>query len=142
MNGWRRLFVVVALIVSVPAAALWWINKPLEKDELRNLYACEFAAAPESMEQLRQTDLRYKELLASGKPADRLVAKYMPQADADCAERMSKILDGRAFAESSANWWQDFRNGLLALSVFLGSIYAIGFGLGWVWRGFRPKKPQ
>ena len=126
MNGWQRLFVVLALLVTLPAIVFGISQKP---DGSFYLYSC---ASPSHVTQAKAV-----QALASG--------NYREESwneEPECLKALQRVASGAEGEERQRQWLRDLRNGAIALTIFFALVYALGWGLGWVWRGFFPKKPE
>lgn len=125
LNGWQRLFVLLVAVTAIPALTIWLFSRPSLEDSW-------FAAGCE------QSLYTSAEALSAVNSQSYRQATY---SDSHCGVSLSAIAQGIPYRQSMTAWIEDLKVGLLSLSVFLAAIYALGYGIGWVWRGFRPQKP-
>lgn len=55
----------------------------------------------------------------------------------DCAVQLSDIASGAKADKAMADWFKAAGYGLLGYAIFLSLLYAAGWSVGWVARGFR-----
>lgn len=120
LNGWHRLFVLLLVITGVLAVGLWTVTKPNDSS-----YAAGCIESFYSRAEAQQA----------------LVSRTFGQAQYSidrCEVSLSRIAQGIPYRHAMKQWRDSFTLGLAVLLAFWAIIYAIGAGLGWVWRGFKP----
>lgn len=124
MNGWQRLFVVVAVIVCLPPLAIWLSDRPRENQAFFVMGCVTSYYTPKEAE-IALRDHSYEQESYSS---------------FQCGTELTDIAQGTAHSEAVARWWDAFRIGGAFLAAGLAILYTLGAALGWVWRGFRPNK--
>ncbi|WP_457097887.1 hypothetical protein [Lysobacter sp. P5_B9] len=124
MNGWQRLYVFALILISSATFGIWRFQKPSD-----SFYAvgCDYpmyATEGDAKNHLGRHDYREHDFAQEPR----------------CYESLREIAIGEAAAAAEQRWREAFRIGALTLAILFAFIYAIGFGIGWVWRGFFPKK--
>lgn len=125
LNGWQRMYVVVAMLVGIPSAAIGFYSMPNEREDFYT--SCDtpsYATAEEASRLL--TNGKWREWTSSTEPT--------------CMLTLQKIADGTTYRQSMKAWRDGWRVGLISFVIFFGAIYLLGLGVGWIWRGFFPKK--
>lgn len=133
MNGWQRLFVVFSCLVAVVGLLGFAATYPPERDRWY-VFACDISS--------QVTREEAAQFLKEGVPrerfysfADALETGKLPQLCVDELELVAK--DGmhsravRAHLISAGV-------GAAIIGGMLLFVYALGWSLGWVWRGFFP----
>lgn len=124
MNGWQRMFVVFSVIVIIIPAAVWIADKPDGAQAKRWAFSCALRDQNVSPQEAKNL-LMFEHDAASGP---------------DCTDSLKSIASGKAYRDDIARWTGSFKAGALVIGVFLAVVYALGWALGWIWRGFFPKK--
>ena len=136
MNGWQRLFVLFSVIVYLFAGVVALLNLPTEpSDGEWGVYSC-------GLNEWRVDATRATFLLSS---VDNLAkAKRHPgeKPSAECYVELEQISLGQKLNAEVSDHLVAMAWGALGIGVLLASVYAFGAALGWVWRGFFPRKPQ
>ncbi len=137
MNGWRRLFSLFSGLFLLLAAILWYGTYPSQRsDGLETVYDCSL-----SENELSKQDAQ--RFLQAGRIPAAMTYNY-PEHDevvaGDCADALEAVANGTAHDLRVGAWWSQGFEGALGIAAFLVFLYALGACLGWVWRGFRPKK--
>ena len=127
MNGWQRLFVLLLLVVSLPLGVGWLFSKP-EQDDSHYVVGC--------VDTMYVTPAEATRLLATGDYEQHPISSY------NCKSELQEIATGVEYRERVSEWRSNFKIGLISIVIAFAAIYAIGFGIAWVWRGFFPKKPE
>ena len=125
MNGWQRLFVLISAIVIGLPAAIWVGNTP-ETNGSYYIAGCR-DSGPYTADDAKNT-------------LGRTQYEQAEYSIYNCQDELTKIATGAKEAERWNDWRKDFRNGAIGIACFLSALYALGWALGWVWRGFFPKK--
>ena len=117
MNGWQRMFVVLAAIVVVPTLALWWSAKP-KLDGTSYAYGC------------YESQISY----VSIKDADTYL-RTVPGLTFECKKSLAFIASGQQHAADEKEWRSNFRDGATIIVIGLVAFYALagqwaGFGAG------------
>lgn len=124
MSGWKRLFTVFAVCVCTLSGAAWWLNKPDGLQGSRLAMGC-----------LDAFNTSYFT------PAEAGIA-YLTLSDksTQCAKDLRKISSGDAYREDRSRWWSTLNEGARVVLAFLFIVYGLGWAIGWIWRGFFPKR--
>lgn len=125
MNGWQRLFALLAVIIILPAIALAAVGFPRANTR---------SFADGCAEYQSYTIQQAQAVLATKSYAQ---SEY---SSTRCEDSLAKIASGNALSEERGRWWDTVQTGAFSIAAFLGVIYALGLAIGWVWRGFFPKK--
>lgn len=124
LSGWNRLFLFCLLLVVVPALSVWALAWPSSSKSFSTYNCANIYSATQR------------------KAADHLLRRdYLDRESShlgECQADLDEIASGGALSVERTQWRENFGIGAIAIGVLFGSLYAIGFGLGWVWRGFRP----
>lgn len=146
LNGWQRLYCVLAVIVVLPALGVWGISKPKWDGAYPawNCYDLRPHASFTAPEAKAILDSYKGQVLSDGL---KLRPETWPQRSddkphlfSDCAQELTNIASGLAARESHAKWWNNFLIGALFYLVAFGVLYAFGWSVGWIWRGFFPRR--
>lgn len=70
---------------------------------------------------------------------DKLVSSSKVEFE-KCKAELKDLESGRLEVIAGNEWIADLKNGAGILAIFFAVIYLLGWGLGWVWRGFRKPK--
>ena len=146
LNGWERLLVVFSAPVVLGWISFAAFTYPA-KDEPQYSSAC----WDSGIKELRITPQQASSLLSSKKEVpkpsgDGPRSTYRDKvADAgliwdDCAQSLKLIASGEAREKQRIQWWEGFKISGLVIAGSIACLYAFGFGVGWVWRGFKPTK--
>lgn len=132
MNGWQRLYVVamvpLALLLLVGAV----LNFPYES-KVHYAFECPF-------EDYSFTQAQAVEIVATDGKNEPLASYRRGKSWPECMKRMKEISSGRALANDRERFWSDVFVGSAAFAVFAALVYSAGWAVGWVWRGFFPRK--
>ena len=126
MNGWQRLFVMFVLVVAVAAFAIWVSQKP---GDYRYVSDCS--------EPNRVTQAEAAAAIASNN-----FRENPWNVEPKCLRELEQVASGRESRKKHDVWRSDLKGGAIALTIFFAVIYCLGWALGWVWRGFFPKKAE
>lgn len=151
MNGWQRLFVLsAALFIVLAAGFLTWAHP----GESESFYAGECggagyytvaeaiaAIAEEKTRAVERPWAKYSSDMSRYSDAELTEFAEAKRAISECVADLDSIASGQRLADKRARWLKDVRTAALAIGLILTATYAIGWGLGWVWRGFFPKQP-
>lgn len=124
LNGWQRLYCFVFALLGCAMLALWLVDRP--SDGFTTIYSCEspsFVTQAEAQGHLERND--YAERPNATQP--------------DCLRFLQDIASGDSLRRAQAQWWSSLKTGAIGLAAFALIVYLIGYGVAWVWRGFRPK---
>jgi hypothetical protein len=111
MNGWQRLWVVASLVIGLGFAFVGWQNIPTEEREAAEHFRVSTIA------------LEFK-----------LPSQYTVESDKREYERYEEFKDDLIYRQL------EYIGTMLAIWAGVCAVlYAIGYGCGWVYRGFRPK---
>lgn len=132
MNGWQRLFIFICGLVLVPVLVVSFYSKPKQPFSSWEIkYSCDSTEF---------SDITYGNV-------DYFLAKALEIHNENsywnlqkCLTELHAFKDGVKEKEAWARWWSDSYDSIFYSLVFLFIVYAIGRSIGWVWRGFRPKK--
>jgi hypothetical protein len=148
MNGWQRLFTLLAALTVVPTAAVLYADRP---DSSETFWAGECAGSKYYSQADANVALAKMEVFAKDAPWKR--DAHLPQTATDeelaeiiraveaCKSDLESIASGQELTRSVARWNTRAKAAAVFVSALLLGLYAVGWGLGWVWRGFFPKKP-
>lgn len=159
MNGWRRLYVVIAGITFVSVAVVRVADRPTEeraKDYLT--YVCEeaeearqkltdgakagtldeytYERAQEAIFKAEQKGLTEPQVTVT--PEGQTIPWKIRKVP-NCNIIPAPILE-RQLSVDRSKWWGDNGRGMASYLIVFTMIYAIGWLLGWIWRGFFPRK--
>lgn len=131
MNGWQRLWVVACLATGIPLAATVYKNMP---DDVRLTDYHQQAVASWTRDLERATEK------ANANPGPR--NDYGDETVASVKAKLQK--EDENYKKELAQLPSERREYIIAcLSLWVGfsvSLYVIGWLMGWVYRGFRPKR--
>lgn len=125
MGGWNRLFVGVSLLLCVPSAIYAIAVRPNASDSFYT-FGCD----------------GYPQYLTQQSASESLALEQFtqsPYSSSSCKESLNEIATGQRLDQAIEGWGEDVGVGAIAISILLGSLYIIGWGIGWIWRGFSPK---
>lgn len=122
MNGWQRIFVVLALVIALPSLGIWLLSKP-SSDGNSYAYGC------------YESNISYVTI----KDAD-VYLRTTPGLAFECKKSLAEIASGEVQARNVEQWWKNFKFGVVGIGAFLAVVYALGWAMGWIWRGFFPKR--
>lgn len=125
MNGWKRLYVLALLVVSIPLLAMWAYSKPSPDQS--------FFADCEKPYSATQAEAR-KWL------ADMTYREWDYESEPRCLRSLQQIESGATFERYYNDWMTNLKVGVIAVTIIFGAILLVGIGVGWVWRGFFPKR--
>lgn len=137
MNGWQRLYVVLAGLCALGIGALYASSYP-DTSAGSVVWACD------GLVERDVTPHRAREYLRVGLVPESDRFSY-PQGDlrieGDCANELQHVANGTLLESKRAEWWGEARKGAGWFLATASIVYLMGMALGWVWRGFFPKKP-
>lgn len=125
MNGWKRIFVVLFVIAALPALIIAVSTWPWSSSLSTDCATPSRATAEEAA----------AVLIAGG-----AVPHRYDSAAADCRTGLTAIASGAKLAEAKSQWRTAF---LIGAAIFLGlfaALYAFGWGVAWIRRGFAKPK--
>ncbi|HEX4852753.1 hypothetical protein [Arenimonas sp.] len=130
------MFVVLCGIVAVPALIAFIALFPREQ-EIWGVYGC-------SLQDTAMTKARAIDYQKNGIPE----ADFYPWAledgsvdrFQDCTAEIRAIADGSILDKKVSQHWRDASWVGLVLAALLVTLYALGWSVGWIWRGFFPKR--
>jgi len=137
MNGWQRLYVLFAVIVLAGAFVIAWFERPSGGD-VQPVYSCglnDYLVAPE----------RAARYLADGRvPAsDTYLTTDSPNYDKkQCGADLRLVAQRAMYGHRLKAHWNGATEVVPWLLGFLGLVYAFGWAIGWVWRGFFPARSR
>lgn len=135
MSGWQRLFVLLVLVCGVPLLGIWTVIYS-DIDDTHYAYYCDLENDYLTADRARRY-VRDREIPASDLGAYRSTD---PKRIQNCWGQIEAVASGDATKKEEAEARKDLYVGTGAFAVFFGLVYALGAGLGWVWRGFFPRK--
>lgn len=142
LNGWQRLFCVCSVILILPGIATWVMVKP-SKDAYQFAIECgdlnrgyDFSPAT-AASALAEHPTAVSDSLRGAKAIQTYAADGRPVMWSDCAAKLGTIASGEVAKQKRAEWIGLLGYGALFYAALLGSMYAAGWSLGWVLRGFR-----
>ncbi len=107
--------------------------------------AANFVWACDGLTSSDVTANRAKEYLRNGRIPTSDTYSY-PEADmrieGECAQELQHVANGTLLGKKRADWWGEFWSGAGWFALLSAVVYVIGMAIGWVWRGFSPKKPD
>jgi hypothetical protein len=144
LNGWQRLYCVLAVVAVLPALALWGLSKPKWDGAYPawNCYELSGGARYTAQEARVLIESYEGEVLS-----DHLKLRpetWPPRTDgkpylfSDCAQDLTEISTGLAAKKAHAAWWNNFLIGGTFYLVAFILLYGLGWSLRWIWRGFFP----
>ncbi|MGN6223674.1 MAG: hypothetical protein ACTHN1_08520 [Pseudoxanthomonas sp.] len=125
LNGWQRLYVVLLLVVGLPLGVAGFYSMPNEHEG--HYTGCEKPSYADPAEAGR--------LLATGEWRE-----WPSSREPTCMFALREIADGTKYRQAMRSWRDSVQSGIIAFVILFGAIYLFGLGIGWVWRGFFPKK--
>lgn len=133
MNGWQRLFVVFSVLCVGVVVSMVAVEAPSRG--IQSVYTCGLLESD-------VTQARAKQYVKNGIPVDET---YLSGVDpmpghAECFADLQRVADGTMYSHRVREHWGEASELLPWLLGFLALVYAAGWALGWVWRGFFPKK--
>lgn len=133
MNGWHRLFVLAVVTTGLGFGALHLVDRPNAEAYAAGCNLISWRIAPE----------RAKEWLRAGAIPVSERRSYQtsdPLEDSVCRSEIEAIASGERYRQDSDRWLNYLRFKVIAFAVFWTIVYVVGRSLGWVWRGFFPKR--
>lgn len=124
MNGWQRLFCFMVVVVTAASLGLWVTLKPSDSFIT---YGCDSPYSATAKE-------------ARAYLASNLYSEHDYATEPRCLRALEAIASGETARKYQAAWMNDLRTGAITLAVLFAVIYMLGYGLGWVWRGFFPTR--
>lgn len=134
MNGWQRLWVVVCILVAIPLMTMGELLVP-SKEAITQKFDKQLSLERKYLDEI-------KEKRFDTDPTNQFLFGGTALQDTE-----ARILDleTRYKSELDSLWFDKFKiRGifvLLLLAICIG-LYSVGLVIGWIYRGFRPKKAQ
>jgi len=125
MNGWARLYIVIAAATIGLSTAYVFGTEPDPE-------AAVYVPGCDGFTYYTPSQAR-----AALKLADWKQDGYQT---ASCKESLESIGNGAAYQAEFSRWRDTSRQVVIGSTVFLLSLFAVGAAIGWVWRGFFPRK--
>lgn len=131
MNGWQRLWVLVSVILAI-CAVLVALNQLPSEDRITSLHNASIEGRERDLKAIangddKKTNNFYKDVVGTAED----VKGYIVKENKEYAQRISELPgERRNIIIITATLW---------LVACIG-IYAIGWLVGWVFRGFRLKQ--
>lgn len=137
LNGWERLFILLSGLGALALLVAAFTSYPRASPD--GSYAVYTCALTES--RVSPRDARV--FLADGKiPGNRLYSWASADFLADsCRDDLTAIRDGKKHINDVLGWAKVCGIVATAYFAFLFCAGLLGRALGWVWRGFFPRKP-
>lgn len=134
MNGWQRLFCVFSVACGLLFIVLHRGSypTPTPPDGTVSVYAC--ALMDTKVDRARAE----KYLQDKSIPSEDRYSTDAP--DADCTVALMDVALGNSRGKLVSVWFKELWADFGVLGISLGGLYALGMALGWIWRGFFPKK--
>lgn len=138
MTGWQRLFVVLFVIVGTLMALLFGTEYP-DRTDSNFVWACD------GLTQREVSSDRAKEYLRTGIIPAADTYSYPSQYQriaGECARELQHVANGTLLSSKRAEWRGQVTEAFGWFAFAAGLVYLLGMAIGWVWRGFFPKKPE
>lgn len=136
MNGWHRLFVVYAVVVAIILGLKFLSYRPGEyaigKYAASACGVFRYVSKEDAGTYLKQGFVHNTDY----PDVDENAHKLAPKCRADLEEYVS----GKSLQTARSSWIKEWP---LLVGFYLAILlltYGIGWVIGWVWRGFRPRK--
>ncbi len=138
MNGWQRLFLVIVVGTCAVFAAVTVAQRP-SPDDSHFIIKCRLVDSYVTPE-------RAKKYLSEQRIPEEDFQSWAHDNTAEdwkeCSTELKEVASGAEYREAQARWKESTQWAIAGIAIFFAVLYALGAALGWVWRGFFPRKPQ
>jgi len=133
MNGWQRLWVVVCILVAIPLMTMGELLIP-SKETIIHKFEKDLTTERNILSSIKEARLKH----------DTFIEDFI---SATPQETEARILDleTRYKNELDSLWFDKFKIRGIIVAIWLAiciGLYSVGLVIGWIYRGFRPKKAQ
>lgn len=141
MNGWQRLFTVFAVLFVLTMSAKFYALWPKDGAEMY-VFGCDGVVMlrPEAAK-------TYLAALTTGQGLEKALPYPWTVENArqdignqKCITDLRAVIDGTTLSEARKGFLQELPLGIGLVLGVLAIVYFAGWVIGWVWRGFFPKR--